>query len=830
MNSIQFASYNKTKIYQHFDTSANGLNYQQANQLLKKYGTNDLRNNSTGWITILFRQINSPFCYLQIGASVISVCLREYDNAIILFIFSCINILLSFTQEYKAQQASQSLKKILPTNVKVIRENKTQIINKTNLVPGDHVILSAGNIVPADIRLTDTRNLFIDESTLTGESTPTHKNTRSISDPNLEIFNAHNIAFAGTAVTIGYGHGIVINTGKNTNFGQINILVNHATKESTYEKDITNFSHLILKIILITILFIFIINIFIKGQENIYDFIVFCIALVVSIVPEALPVVVSWSLSKGALKLAQKKVIVKRLNAIEDLGNIEILCTDKTGTLTENKLAINKIISSHPAKLQKYYLLLNKLSSSYQYSPFWQATKKNFSPKISNSYQLLHEQPFDSYRMISSALIKNNHSKLIIAQGAPENIVKLCHTFPASNKRKTLQQIDRIAKNGYRLLAIAYKTFHHDSYHLSDEKNLTFLGLMVFQDPTKISATETIKLAQKLGVQIKIISGDNKYTTSQLAQQIGLISQLDDVITGTELATKSAIEFNQACENYHVFARISPDQKYQIVKTLSQKYETGFLGDGINDTPAIKAANTGISVNTASDTAKEAADIILVKKDLKMIIEGIKEGRTIYANINKYIECTLASSFGNSYSLAIISLIIPYLPMLAIQLLLLNLLSDLPMIVIASDTVDIEELKKPKKQLLKNKIGLIVGLAIISSVFDIFFFSIFKHLPEGQLQTLWFIESILTEIVLIFSLRTSHQFLSGKKPGTLLQFFSLLAIFLTFALPYSSLGQNIFQFSIPNTLSIFIVILIVITYFSTSEIYKLSYFKNSLNK
>ncbi len=822
-----YTNLNLSQIYQQLDTSSSGLNHQQVQTKIKQYGPNEITDQQTGIWSILSRQFRSPFVYLQIIASLLSWWLGETTNAILIAIFTIINTTLGFFQEYKAEQATQLLKNYLPNKTQVIRRQQKEIIDKKWLVPGDLVILEPGSIIPADLRLIFCDELSIDESTLTGESISTNKNPRPSPTPITEIFKAKNIAFAGTTVTSGTGQGLVIATGKNTTYGQIGVTVNQIQRQSTYEKELMSFSRLILRFILLTILLIFILNNLIKGGENFYDFFIFCIALIVGIVPEALPVVATWSLSQGALKLAKEKVIVKRLSAIEDLGNIQILCTDKTGTLTENKLSLKKICSPNQEQCLIYSLTGENQKNQ---NPFIKSLTNHISSSTKKkllSWQLVDQLTFDSFRMRSSLLVKNqNNQQILITKGAPEKIIDICSSFPTKYpKTKLKQEITDWGKKGYRTLAIAYKKYSKNRYQKKDESKLKFLGYFVFQDPLKPTAQSTIKLSRRLGLQIKIITGDSPEVAAQVAKKIGLITNTNQLITGQQLENLDKIDFIQACQNHQVFARVSPETKHNIIESLSQKFEVGYIGDGINDTLALKTANVGISADSATDVARAAADIILLHKDLKVIVDGIKRGRNIYANINKYIKCTLASSFGNCYSLAIISLLIPYLPMLPIQLLLVNLLSDLPLIAVASDSIDIEELKRPKMYQLKETIYLILGLAVISSIFDIIFFLIFRTTNESNLQTLWFIESIITEIILIYSLRTRHLFFRAQRPGNYLLLFSCLAISLTFIFPLTAWGQKIFFFTSLSPHSLLIILLLVICYFILSEIYKLTYYK-----
>ena len=569
-----------------------GLTSVEAGKRLEKYGYNDIKTDKLNWWRIFLRQFKSPFIYLQIVAVIVSFWLQETNNGILILIFTLINIFLGFTQEYKAQKAASLLKELLPQKVVVIRNKKEEIIEKKYLVVGDVVILKAGVVVPADLRIMMTKNLMIDESSLTGESAPINKNSKKIIKKIKEIFEVKNMALAGTMVVSGEGRGLVVATGYNTEFGQINQTLNTVERDSAYEKDLLSFSRLILRIILATILLIFILNIAVKGSENFYDFFVFCIALIVSIVPEALPVVVSWSLSQGALRLAKKKVIVKRLSAIEDLGNVEILCSDKTGTLTENHLTFKKIESRQPILGWQYGLLASQDEQTKE-NPFSLALREAADKKIVEQVKdfiIIDRLSFDSIRMRSSVLardkIKNSY---LISWGAPEKILDICSHFSSSyEKNKILSELNWYGKKGYRTLAVGYKKFSKSHCAIGDEKNLTFVGFFVFDDPLKKTAKETIGLARRMGLKIKIITGDSIEVAAQVAKKIDLIKSDAQVILGEDLDDLAEKEFDKACRQYEVFARVTPLTKLKIVQSLEKDREVGFFGDGINDAPALK--------------------------------------------------------------------------------------------------------------------------------------------------------------------------------------------------------------------------------------------------
>lgn len=833
MNFSEFTANTIKEVLSLTETSEFGLSNQEAQRRLKIYGSNEIRSNEVGFFDILKRQFKNSFIYLLFVAAIIASLVGEINDGAVIFAFIFVNVFLGFIQEARAHRAILLLKKYLPFKARVLREGKEAVIDKESLVLGDIVLLEAGNVVPADLRVLSTENFLVNESVLTGESASVSKIFSPLKKKAAEIFDAKNILFSGTSVVLGKAKAVVVATAKDAAFGEITKMAMEAKKESIYEKEVAGFSKTILKTVILAIIFIFLGNIIIKGTYNLFDFLIFCLALIVSIIPEALPLVVTFALSKGALLLTKKKVVVKRLAAIEDMGNIEVLCIDKTGTITENKLKLDDIYSKNRDKCIFYGLLsssyvLEKIESSV--NPFDYAIFEAADVKTKNSikkYKTISEIAFDSRRMRNSVILEGkNKKRLLIVKGAPESILKISKEIEGGALKTAIKkEISKQGKNGKRVLAVAYKELDEAHYSSKEEKNLTFLGYFTFSDPLKKGAKEAILKTKKMGVAVKIITGDSREVAANIAQAIGLIESDKDVIRGDELNSLPAGKFLEMCEKFAVFSRISPQIKHKIVQALGAKYEVGFLGDGINDAPALKAAHVGITVENASDVSKDVADIILLKKDLRVIVDGIAEGRNIFSNINKYIKCALASNFGNFYSIAIISLFVNYLPMLPIQILLGNLLSDFPLVSITTDHVDIEELKKPKLYKLSKSIPLIILLASVSTIFDFIFFSIFFKSQPATIQTLWFIESILTEIVLIFCIRTRGFFFKAMRPSYALIGLTIFDAIFIVILPFTYLGQGYFHFvSVPLNL-LFTVFFLVANYFIASEAVKIIYFK-----
>jgi len=830
---MAFSEFTKKEIKEVFEvlkSRESGLSEEEVKERQKIYGLNEIKEKEVSAIEIFLKQLKSPFFYILLIAAILAFFIGEKIDSLLIIIFASLNVILGFSQEYRAHRALSLLKSYFPPDVNVLRNGKEKIIDKKYLVPGDIVILQTGDIVPADLRIIEATNLLVDESILTGESEPVAKIPEKLEKETNQIFEAKNILFSGTAIVSGKAKGIVISTGKETEIGKIGKLIARIEKPSLYQKEILDFSKVIIRFVVLTISLIFIVNLLLRRQQSPVDFLIFCLALITGLVPEALPVVVGVSLSNGALRLAKRNVLVKRLEAIEDLGNIEVLCTDKTGTITENKLTLTEVFSKDEEKCLNFAFfassLLEKEIDVVQ-NPFDLAIYEKVKSRIKElkKAKLIYEIPFSPQRLRNSVLVEFEGKRFLISRGAPEKILE----FSKGNEREEILKIVREkGKEGKRILAIAFKEFSGDLFSESDEKELEFLGILCFFDPLKKDAKKTLNLAKRLGVQIKILTGDSKEVAAQIAKEIGLIKEESEVILGKDLEKLSEKEFDEACEKYFVFARVLPETKLKIIKSLQKKYEVGFIGEGINDAPALKEANVAIAVRGAAEISKEVSDIILLKDDLKTIIEGIRKGRNIFSNIQKYIKATLASNFGNMYSMAGISLISPFLPMLPTQILLLNLLTDLPLVSVATDTLDPEELRRPRVQKFSQIFPYIFFLALVSSLFDFIFFGIFFKQGEKSIQTHWFLLSILTELVVIFSIRTRKFFLLAKSPSSILVSLSILVFIVSFTLPFTKFGQDYFYFISPTLQTILIIIFLGLAYLLANEIVKHLYFRHYL--
>mgnify|MGYP000324320997 CR=1 FL=1 len=814
--------------------SVNGLTKKEAIERLESFGKNEIKKGKKGWHQILVRQFKSSFTYLLIVAGLLAFFLKEYIDSVMIFIFISINAVLGFVQEYKSEKAAELLKKYVSVRARVRRDGHESIIDAEEIVPGDIVIVEAGDIIPADIRFIRENNLTLDESPLTGESVPIKKSEKAVLSKNLEIHEASNIGFSGTRVVEGRGEGFVFATGKDTSIGEIAKLTEETVRVSSFEKGLDKFSRFVLYMVLITLSLVFSANLIVKGDKiEFFELVLFSIALAVSVIPEAFPVVTSVSLSQGALKLAKEKVVVRRLSAIEDLGGIEILCTDKTGTLTENKLTVSRLNSGDKDKCLKYAAIATSFLNEKQKEPnnafdiaLWEKLDEK-DRKVISAIDRIAEIPFTPDRRRNSVAVRIGKEIEIVVRGAPEVIMPLCKNLTKRMADKYQNWSESEGIGGKRVLAVACRPFKKaaGNYTEKDENGLVFLGLISFIDPIKETTRYAVREAKKLGIKVKILTGDGREVAGAVGILIGLAKDDGQVITGAELESLSFEEQLKAIEEKSIFARVSPRQKYDIIKLLQQKHSVGFLGEGINDAPALQLADVSIVVESASDIAREASDIILLDQSLNVIISGIKQGRGIYSNTVKYIKATLTSNFGNFYAIAAATMVIDFLPMLPLQILLVNLLSDFPMIAIATDNVDEGELSSPKSYDIKSIVLVATLLGLISTTFDFIFFGMFFRISPEVLHTNWFLGSILTELILLFSVRTKLPFFKARRPSGLLLWLTLTVITITVAIPFTSVGQDTFGFVRPTAYYLSLIFIVVLTYFATTEAVKLLYYK-----
>lgn len=655
------------EILARFETSrSDGLSSRQAGERLAQVGHNEIVARQVRWWEILALQFRSAFIYLLLVAAAIVFVIGELLEGAVILGFVGINAAIGFIQEYRSEQSLRALQQYIRPRARVKRDAGWQTIESRYLVPGDIIQLVTGDVVPADVRVLSTENLVVNETVLSGESVPVPKHPGHLPEEPQSVYECHNLCFSGTSVVSGEAEALVMETGVRTAMGSIARLTIETTKESEFSRGIGRFSRFILRMVLVTLVFLFVANILIKGGSvDIIELAVFSIALVVSVVPEALPVVTTVSLSRGALQLAQHDVVVKRLTAIEDIGSIEVLCSDKTGTLTENTLTVTgQSPGAHPGLLR--YAALTVAEGAEKVEPFDIAIEAAAGP-VPEGVQRLAEISFDPRRRRNAVLCQGPDELVLVVRGAPEDILQL--SCPAPGHDEVLSWLSERGRDGERTIAFARRAMPPGTTRIApeDEKDMEFLGALAFTDPIKPSTFGAVEKARELGVELKIITGDSPEVAGAVGVRIGLLEDPGRVITGSALMALPPDERELAVARHAVFARVTPEQKYEIVEILQMERTVGFLGEGINDAPALKLAGVSLVVDSAADIAREAADIILLQKDLEVIIKGIQSGREVFANTVKYLKATLSSNFGNFYAVALASLFITFLPMLPID-------------------------------------------------------------------------------------------------------------------------------------------------------------------
>lgn len=832
-----YAQQSVNQVFTALETRATGLTAQQVTSRRQQFGSNSISTHETKWYSILFSQFASPFIYILIVVACISWLLNNDGmEPVIIIGIVLLNVLIGFYQEFKAHNAAQVLQRYLVMQVKVIRNGTAHEVPSSELVPGDIVVLYPGDIIPADVRFITSDGLSIDESILTGESKASLKTSNAMHESPTSFFEATNIGFSGTEIATGSAHAIVFATGIHTAFGTIARLTTAIEKTSNFSKNLGLMSSFILRLVLVSLVVSFVAHLLIKGTTvNLLELALFSCALAISVIPVALPVVTTFALTQGALALAKHKMVIKRLSAIEDLGNIELLVTDKTGTLTENSLAVTAVYDHNKEREALTYATLVEFSPMKAGNPasisFHTALYAALTPQEQQqlpNYIKHAAIPFDPVKRINRALIEHNGSFEIIMLAVPEEIDKRCSHLTAQERTAASAWAAEQGHQGNRVLIAAKRnvtSLSQGKELLAEDFDATFLGMISFADPLKSSSKEAILRARDLGVKLKILSGDAPEVCGAVAYQVGLITDKNDVLTGTTFAQATEAEQEALVLRYHVFARILPDQKFKIVQLLRQHFVVGYMGDGVNDAPALKEADVALAVHNAAHIAYEAADIIMLGNSLMVIINGIAEGRKIFANTLKYIRTTLSTNFGNFYAIAIIALFIDYLPMLPAQLLLLNIFSDLPMIAIATDNVSTAELKKPGRYDIRAITLIATMLGLVSSLFDFITFATFSGVSPATLQTSWFIVSILTELVFIFSIRSRTIFFKAARPSWPLASLAAFVACISVGLPYTRIGQELFLFVPIPAIYLVRIAAIVAAYFIATETAKLAYYR-----
>jgi Mg2+-importing ATPase len=801
-----------------------GLSTAEAERRLSQYGPNVFGKRpklSAG--RLLLKQFESALIYLLLIAAALSFILRDYYDGLVILVILLLNTGLGFLQEYKSGKAVEKLQGLLSRSALVIRDGTEALIDERCLVPGDLVVLKEGDIAPADLRLTESEHLSTDESQLTGESVPVNKAVGAV-------------VYAGSTVAAGEGIGTITVTGLNTQLGKIAHLSASTKKVTQYQQSLTAFSTFLMKMSLFSLSLVFILKLIADGGfSHFTSLALFIVALSITVVPEALPVIATVTLSNGAMKLAQRHVIAKTLSAVEDLGNINILCTDKTGTLTENKQTVKTLTSDDDELFQllTYACLDDRPHKGHRVlaDPFDEAFRR-FIPaaiqKEAGAWVHLDELPFDPAARRHRVVVSNGHKTYLVSIGSVDTLLTLSST---RHKRAYLKQIEADEANGLRHLGLAYKQINYTKKYdlLANERDLTFLGFVSLEDPLRPTTKHTIGLAEQLGVTIKILSGDSVAVTSYVAREVGLLAPGGKVYSGEELDQLSDEEASAIVLANGAFARLNPEQKYRIIKLLKHSNNVvGYQGDGINDAPALKLADVAIAVNTATDVAKENADILLLRSDLSVIVGGIKYGRTIFTNINKYIRYTMIGNFGNFFALSALYLLALSLPMLAIQLLITNLLTDIPLVAISTDNVRPEELTRPSKNDTHSLMFISLVLGSVTALFEIMFFAVVRGSSVGLAQTGLFLFLTVSGLVVIFSVRNRGHYWRAPHFSAPL-FVSFVAVLLaSIGMLYWNVTQKLFSFTPLPVTTLAIVLGMAVVYVVVLDVVKVWFYRLKL--
>jgi len=766
---------------------------------------------------------------------------------------------LGFFNEYRAEKIVVDLRENVSLKAVVTRDGKPSEIDSRELVPGDLVSVYTGDIVPADMRVVEAKDIQADEAVLTGESFPVEKTAASLSlagHPTPQQLT--NYLFMGTVVASGSGRGVVVSTGRNTEFGAISKSLAHAHPETEFQKGLKKFGTMLLTLTLALAIAIFVLNTLVL--HPIIDSLLFALAIAIGLVPELMPAIVTISLSQGARRMAKVRTIVKRLVSIEDFGNMDVLCTDKTGTLTEGKIVLEDYYSVEKEKdprILPYSLLCNaavvgeKITGNAMDAAIWKYAIGKRAERSLKAYTKVDEVPFDYQRRMMSVVARKGDELVLIAKGAPESVLVRCTSVETKHSSEPLDdslersirdKFQDLSQKGYRVLAVAYRPVQtKKSYAAEDEKNLTLLGFLTFADRPRKDAQKSVAKLKEMGVDVKILTGDNDLVAKKICEELNV--PVKRIVDGPELTNMSSSQIRTAVEEATIFARITPEQKLDIIKALKANgHVVGFMGDGVNDAPALYEADVGISVDTAVDVSKDAADIVLLEKNLSVLANGIKEGRRIFGNTTKYILMGTSSNFGNMFSAATASIFLPFLPMMPMQILFMNLLYDVANMTLPTDNVDEEVTKQPKRWDISFVRKFTLFFGPFSSLYDfltygimLFIFGTFiaYQFPEGApqyiyaaalFQTGWFVESFWTEVLVIFVIRTRRIPFVTSRPGKWLTLLTLSCVAFGTILPFTFLGGFLGFTALPPQYWL-LLILMVVTYLLLVDAGKVFFYK-----
>jgi Mg2+-importing ATPase len=812
-------------------SSVSGISPEEAAERLSNEGSNAPAAKNTGALLLFWRQLNNPLTLLLLGAALLSLMLHDTTNSYIIFLIVFISSVLGYWQEKGASDAVKTLLKMVKTTC-TVRRGQDMEVTVDALVRGDMVVLSAGSVIPADCYILQSNELFVDEAAFTGETFPVQKSP-GVKEASARLSERTNAVFMGSHVVSGKGLGLVMHTGRDTEFGKISASLARKAPETDFERGIRQFGYLLMSITMLLVLIIFAINVFL--HKPVLDSFMFSLALAVGLTPQLLPAIISVNLSRGAKRMAEQQVIVKKLSSIENFGSMTVLCSDKTGTLTEGKVTGKDYTdaSGNPSEQVRLYACLNAALQQGFRNPVDTALMA-IQPDTIHSYRLAGEIPYDFVRKRLTTVVTNDKETIMITKGAFLQVLEACTDIEQSNgiripvasgKQTLMKLYEEASSKGFRVLGVACKPLQPgEAYGREQETGMSFTGFVSFFDPPKANIANTIASLNTMGIAIKVITGDNRLVASALMKQIGYPDP--KILTGKEMKEMSPAALLHDIPITDVFAEVEPNQKELIIETLRKKKQVvGFMGDGINDAAALHTSDVGISVDTAVDVAKEAADIILLNPDLDVLRAGVAEGRTTFANTMKYIFMATSANFGNMFSMAGASLFLPFLPLLPKQILLTNLLTDLPEMTIATDRVDDAQTLRPASWDFSFIRKFMIVFGLLSSAFDYFTFWVLLkvlHADEHIFQTGWFVESVVSASLIVFIVRTRLPVFRSKPSWTLTRA-NLLVIIAVLALPFLPVSALMGFQPLPPRFYGYLL-LIVAAYLCTAEITKKTFY------
>ena len=816
-------------------SSASGISSADAGKRLETYGSNLLggRKKSTR-LSLFINQFKSPIVILLLIATLISAFLQDWVDAVIILAIVVGSALLSFTQEYSASNAAEQLRAQVRIKANVLRDGEPVVVTAEEVVPGDVALLSAGSLVPADGVVLEANEFFVNQAVLTGETFPVEK-TAGVSAAKSGLAERTNCVFMGTNVRSGSAKVLIIQTGASTEFGQIAEKLSLRPPETEFERGIRRLGYLLTEVTLVMVLAVFAFNVFF--HKPVLDSFLFSLALAVGLTPQLLPAIININLSRGSQAMAARGVIVRRLASIENFGSMDVLCTDKTGTLTAGVVQLDGAVDlqGQPSDLVFRDAYLNAHFQTGLANPLDEAIVAKAQPDIAGVVKV-DEVPYDFVRKRLTVVVQDGDHHRLVTKGALDSVQAVCiqvqdgaasSLFDQAHRDQIQQRFADWSGQGFRVLGVAAKNIPpQPAYTRDDEKELTFSGFLLFFDPPKPGVQETIADLAEMGVKLKIITGDNRLVAQHTAQSIGM--EVTGVVTGSQLQDLRDEALWHSANQANLFVEVDPNQKERIILALKKMgHVVGYMGDGINDAPALHAADVGISVDTAVDVAKEAADFVLMKKDLSVLHQGIVQGRTTFANTLKYVYMATGANFGNMFGMAGASLFLPFLPLLPKQILLINFMTDLPEMTIATDNVDPDYVRVPHRWDIRFIQRFMLVFGLLSSVFDYITFGVLRlglHAGPEIFRTGWFIESLLSATLVVFSLRTRLPLIRSR-PSHVMMLVTALVWLVALAIPYSPIAGALGFVPLPLGY-LGIVLLIVVSFLISAELTKRWFYRH----